>query len=219
MAALLYPAALSSSSGGLDRVSLYTFSSGKLKGQHSLFHSLQKNAYASGRAETWKLSAMVESEMMEASWPDHEKRALVKDAVLETKSQKEDGDMFDWNDQWYPVAVIDNIDKRIPTAVTIMGRDIVVWWDRNGERWQVWEDKCPHRLAPLSEGRINEKGELQCSYHGWCFAPCTGSCTLIPQAPLDGAPVLQEILIFDCQAFLCLVVEYIYVNCPIAHRK
>ncbi|MCO5569373.1 hypothetical protein L7F22_023085 [Adiantum nelumboides] len=192
MAVLLYPAALSSSSEGSDRVSLYTFSFGKLKGQHSLFHSLQKNACASGRAETWKLSAMVESTMMEASWPEHAKRASVKDAVLETKSEKEDSDMFDWNDQWYPVAVIDNLDKRIPTAVTIMGRDIVVWWDRNGERWQVWEDKCPHRLAPLSEGRINEKGELQCSYHGWCFAPCTGSCTLIPQAPLDGAPVWES---------------------------
>eukprot|EP00250_Pteridium_aquilinum_P027619 c3532_g1_i1 orf=293-1771(-) len=96
---------------------------------------------------------------------------------------------FDWNAQWYPVAVVADLDKRVPTAVMILARDLVVWWDRNGKTWQVWDDRCPHRLAPLSEGRINEKGELQCSYHGWCFAPCSGDCTCIPQAPADGNPV------------------------------
>ncbi|MCO5606334.1 hypothetical protein L7F22_060522 [Adiantum nelumboides] len=99
---------------------------------------------------------------------------------------------FDWNVHWYPVAVVADLDKRVPTAVTILARDLVVWWDRNGKTWQVWDDRCPHRLAPLSEGRINEKGELQCSYHGWCFAPCSGDCTCIPQAPKDGNPVWKS---------------------------
>lgn len=48
--------------------------------------------------------------------------------------------------------------------------------------WLVFEDACPHRLAPLSEGRINPAtGDLQCAYHGWAFNS-GGRCTLIPQA-------------------------------------
>ncbi|MFS8019090.1 putative pheophorbide a oxygenase [Helianthus anomalus] len=47
---------------------------------------------------------------------------------------------------------------------------------------------CPHRLAPLSQGRIDQWGRLQCVYHGWCFSG-SGECKLIPQAPSDGPPV------------------------------
>jgi len=47
---------------------------------------------------------------------------------------------------------------------------------------------CPHRLAPLSEGRIDrEKGSagvVQCSYHGWEF-DSDGKCVCIPQVTTD----------------------------------
>jgi len=33
----------------------------------------------------------------------------------------------------------------------------------------------PHRLAPLSEGRVNAAGLLDCPYHGWAFAG-SGTC-------------------------------------------
>ncbi|CAI0403649.1 unnamed protein product [Linum tenue] len=69
-----------------------------------------------------------------------------------------------------------------------MGMDVVVWWDGNENAWKVFDDMCPHRLAPLSEGRIDRWGSLQCSYHGWCFDG-SGSCQLIPQAPLDRPPL------------------------------
>lgn len=39
----------------------------------------------------------------------------------------------------------------------------------------------PPRLAPLSEGRIEADGTLQCSYHGWPYNGA-GTCTEIPQA-------------------------------------
>ncbi|NET08789.1 MAG: Rieske 2Fe-2S domain-containing protein, partial [Symploca sp. SIO2B6] len=39
-----------------------------------------------------------------------------------------------------------------------------------------------HRLVPLSEGRINEAGHLECPYHGWTFSG-TGQCESIPQQP------------------------------------
>lgn len=52
--------------------------------------------------------------------------------------------------------------------------------DRSGS-WRVFEDRCPHRLAPLSEGRIEPSdGTLMCSYHGWRFSG-EGKCEHIPQ--------------------------------------
>lgn len=81
-----------------------------------------------------------------------------------------------------------DLDKRAPHAKKVLGIDVVVWWDRNESAWKVFDDTCPHRLAPLSEGRIDQWGRLQCVYHGWCFDG-SGDCQLIPQAPRDGPPV------------------------------
>ncbi|KAL5563567.1 hypothetical protein UlMin_033314 [Ulmus minor] len=95
---------------------------------------------------------------------------------------------FDWYAQWYPVMPVCDLDKRVPHAKKIMGIDVVLWWDRNESSWKVFDDTCPHRLAPLSEGRIDQWGRLQCVYHGWCFNG-SGDCKFIPQAPPNGPPV------------------------------
>ena len=92
---------------------------------------------------------------------------------------------FDWAEAWYPVAYLDDLDTTKPTRFTLLERGIVIWWDVKGQSWRVFEDRCPHRLAPLSEGRINEAGELECPYHGWAFAG-DGSCTHIPQEQTIG---------------------------------
>lgn len=83
-----------------------------------------------------------------------------------------------------------DLDKKVPHGKKVMGIDLVVWWDRNESQWKVMDDTCPHRLAPLSDGRIDQKGRLQCVYHGWCFNG-SGDCKLIPQAPPDGPPVYK----------------------------
>lgn len=89
---------------------------------------------------------------------------------------------FEWYSEWYAVAPVCDLDKRVPHGKRVMGIDLVVWWDRNETSWKVFDDRCPHRLAPLSEGRIDQWGRLQCVYHGWCFNG-SGHCKLIPQAP------------------------------------
>ncbi|CAN1333459.1 Protochlorophyllide-dependent translocon component 52, chloroplastic [Linum perenne] len=104
------------------------------------------------------------------------------------EEEEEEGEKFDWFAYWYPVMPVCDLDKRIPHAKTVLGLDLVAWWDRNESAWKVFDDMCPHRLAPLSEGRIDQWGRLQCVYHGWCFNGA-GECKLIPQAPLDGPPV------------------------------
>ncbi|XP_059628782.1 protochlorophyllide-dependent translocon component 52, chloroplastic-like isoform X2 [Cornus florida] len=95
---------------------------------------------------------------------------------------------FDWFSQWYPIMPVCDLDKRVPHGKKVMGVDVVVWWDRNENAWKVFDDACPHRLAPLSEGRIDQWGRLQCVYHGWCFGG-SGDCKFIPQAPPDGPPI------------------------------
>jgi phenylpropionate dioxygenase-like ring-hydroxylating dioxygenase large terminal subunit len=93
-------------------------------------------------------------------------------------------DRFDVTEAWYPVAYVEDLDKERPTRFTLLDRGIVIWWDPKGETWRVFEDKCPHRLAPLSEGRVNEAGLLECPYHGWAFSG-SGTCEQIPQASED----------------------------------
>ncbi|OMO57838.1 Pheophorbide a oxygenase [Corchorus olitorius] len=106
-----------------------------------------------------------------------------KPPEVDSKEEK-----FDWYSQWYPVMPVCDLDKKKPHAKRVMGLDLVVWWDKNENEWKVFDDSCPHRLAPLSEGRIDQWGRLQCVYHGWCFNG-SGHCKLIPQAPPDGPPV------------------------------
>ena len=88
---------------------------------------------------------------------------------------------FNFFHQWYPVSPVEDIDPKKPTAVTVLGIRLVIWKPKTSD-YQVFIDKCPHRLAPLSEGRVDEKtGNLMCSYHGWEFN-AQGTCTRIPQA-------------------------------------
>nr|XP_011469383.1 PREDICTED: protochlorophyllide-dependent translocon component 52, chloroplastic-like isoform X2 [Fragaria vesca subsp. vesca] len=110
-----------------------------------------------------------------------------KPSAPQAKTQTQD-EKFDWYAHWYPLMPVCDLDKRAPHAKKVLGIDAVVWWDRNENAWKVFDDACPHRLAPLSEGRIDQWGRLQCVYHGWCFNG-SGDCKFIPQAPADGPPV------------------------------
>ncbi len=86
-----------------------------------------------------------------------------------------------WQQRWYPVAYLEDLDRRQPTPFTLLGTDLVLWHEAASGQWRAFADVCPHRLVPLSDGRINDRGELECPYHGWSFGG-DGRCTLIPQA-------------------------------------
>lgn len=101
------------------------------------------------------------------------------------ESETSSSSKFSWRDHWYPISLIEDLDPNLPTPFTLLNRDLVIWFDKINNQWVAFDDKCPHRLAPLSEGRIDENGHLQCSYHGWSFDGC-GSCSRIPQASSEG---------------------------------
>lgn len=82
---------------------------------------------------------------------------------------------------WQPVAALDELDATGsgPLRVRVFGQDLVLWRGAGGVA--AFDDRCPHRGAALSLGRVVE-GQLQCAYHGWCFDRA-GACTRIPAVP------------------------------------
>lgn len=89
---------------------------------------------------------------------------------------------FNFFQHWYPLSPIEDIHPQRPTPVTLLGIRLVIWKPPSSQTFRVFLDRCPHRLAPLSEGRVETKtGNLMCSYHGWQFDG-EGICTHIPQA-------------------------------------
>ncbi len=85
--------------------------------------------------------------------------------------------VFDCQEAWYPVFYERDLDRSRPQRFVLLGQPVVIWWDG---QWNTFTDRCPHRLASLSEGRINEEGKLECPYHGWSFDR-SGQCLHIPQ--------------------------------------
>jgi phenylpropionate dioxygenase-like ring-hydroxylating dioxygenase large terminal subunit len=91
-----------------------------------------------------------------------------------------------WQQRWYPVAYLQDLDQLQPTPFTLLGEDLVLWWDAAASHWRAFAEVCPQRLVPLRAGRHNDRGELECPYHGWSFNG-EGHCTAIPQADPEAA--------------------------------
>jgi vanillate O-demethylase monooxygenase subunit len=64
-----------------------------------------------------------------------------------------------------------------PLARTICGDKVVLFRTSSGEAVALL-DRCPHRLAPLSMGRVVGNA-IQCGYHGLCF-DADGTCVRVP---------------------------------------
>ena len=91
---------------------------------------------------------------------------------------------------WLPVASVSGLQGMdAPVSVTIANRNFVVWnknandhsSDSKDQNWSVMVDVCPHKLAPLSQGRVDAtSGCIECPYHGWQF-DVNGKLTRLPQ--------------------------------------
>ncbi|GFR41161.1 hypothetical protein Agub_g1826, partial [Astrephomene gubernaculifera] len=91
---------------------------------------------------------------------------------------------FIWTRHWVPIIPVSYLDPSRPTPATILGQPLVIWHHAT-QGWVVQRDVCPHRLAPLSEGRLEGGGtRLACAYHGWEFNEA-GACTRVPQLASD----------------------------------
>ena len=53
-------------------------------------------------------------------------------------------------------------------AVRLGETPYVLFRDGDGQP-RCLRDRCAHRFAPLSEGRVTDDGQVRCGYHGWTF--------------------------------------------------
>lgn len=77
---------------------------------------------------------------------------------------------------WYVVAWSSDVVDQ-PIGCSLIGEPIVLYRRADGTVVAL-EDRCPHRHAALSMGRV-EGDELRCMYHGLKFAP-GGQCVHVP---------------------------------------
>ncbi len=78
---------------------------------------------------------------------------------------------------WYVGSWSHKLEAGQPLAITILDKPIVLYRTESG-RAVALEDRCSHRLAPLSMGRC-EGESIRCMYHGLRFNP-DGVCIEIP---------------------------------------
>ena len=70
---------------------------------------------------------------------------------------------------WYYAAPGQAVRRGRLVHRTMLGEAVLLGRDEAGRVFAL-KDICPHRGMPLSEGRF-DKGEVECCYHGWRFAP------------------------------------------------
>lgn len=89
---------------------------------------------------------------------------------------------FHWRTCWYPIIFAVDLQPSKPYAFSIFGQPFVLF---RGARSTLicLTDRCPHRLAKLSDGKVRD-GRLECLYHGWQFGK-DGACLHIPHLPED----------------------------------
>lgn len=95
---------------------------------------------------------------------------------------------------WYVAAWASELPQGQPLAITILGEPLVIYRHPGG--LAALEDRCVHRLAPLSLGRC-EGDRLRCMYHGLLFNPdgtvadIPGQEVVPPNARVKGYPVVE----------------------------
>jgi vanillate O-demethylase monooxygenase subunit len=97
---------------------------------------------------------------------------------------------------WYVAAWSHDIAPLNPFAITILEKPIAIYRGESG-RLAALEDRCVHRLAPLSLGRC-EGDALRCMYHGLLYASdgavveIPGQEQIPPLARVKSYPVVER---------------------------
>jgi phenylpropionate dioxygenase-like ring-hydroxylating dioxygenase large terminal subunit len=79
--------------------------------------------------------------------------------------------------QWYVILESREVDEKL-RPFRRMGEDLVLWRDGAGKA-HCLVDRCCHRAAALSRGRLLENGMIQCPFHGLEYDG-EGQCVCIP---------------------------------------
>lgn len=89
---------------------------------------------------------------------------------------------------WYQIAWAEELSHDVMLKRTVLGEDIVMF--RKEGAATALRDRCPHRFAPLSLGKL-EAGHVTCPYHGLRFSN-TGACVHNPHGAAVSALAVQR---------------------------
>ena len=104
-------------------------------------------------------------------------------------------DNAELHNYWYVVARSADL-TAAPISASLLGKQMVLWRDETNAVNSA-SDRCPHREAVLSYGRV-EDGCLVCPYHGWTFS-AGGKCVKVPSSTKDIPPPPKAQLVkFQC---------------------
>jgi phenylpropionate dioxygenase-like ring-hydroxylating dioxygenase large terminal subunit len=80
--------------------------------------------------------------------------------------------------QWYAICRPRDVPRKKPVAMRRLGEDIVLFRDAT-DRVVCMQDRCAHKGAKLSLGRVTKQGRIACGYHGFEY-DSAGDCVAIP---------------------------------------
>lgn len=111
---------------------------------------------------------------------------------------------------WYAAAFSSEVGSTILRRV-LLGEAVALYRTRDGRCIAV-ADRCPHRFAPISMGRVTEDG-IQCRYHGLRFN-ADGACIFNPHS--DRTPATMRLRVYP--AFERYGVIWVWTGEP-SHAK
>ncbi len=92
------------------------------------------------------------------------------------------------HEYWFPAMSAATLRRKKMITQTVAGNVILFVFDKG--KYYAVRDLCPHRLVPLSEGRIEFPGHVTCEYHGWTFDLSDGQLAAAltdgPDSPVTG---------------------------------
>ncbi|MBN9370525.1 MAG: hypothetical protein ABS53_06810 [Hydrogenophaga sp. SCN 70-13] len=99
---------------------------------------------------------------------------------------------------WHPVVASHTL-REAPLARGLLGEALVLWREHGAVH--AWADRCPHRGARLSLGRVLttvQGPRLECPYHGWQFE-AGGRCRHVPASPDFQPPLGHATTAFEAR--------------------
>lgn len=95
---------------------------------------------------------------------------------MATTTNTSSGDNVFIRNAWYIAAWAHEVGDK-PLARRVLNEPIVLFRNKDGKAAALI-DRCCHRAAPLSLGKVTDAG-LECGYHGLTF-DCAGQCVVVP---------------------------------------
>lgn len=91
---------------------------------------------------------------------------------------------------WYVAGFSEELAAGALLSRVLLEEPVVFFRSAQGEV-RALADRCPHRFAPLSMGKLTAEGHLMCPYHGLEFDASSGACARNPHGAIPKAAQVQ----------------------------